>query len=127
MSHTITAEPEGFRVEVHGRLTTTAAFAVIDGLDANGADDSHRYELIDLRCAAPLGLSHVDLHAIARRAMKSTRRKGVRLALVGSDGTLGTNGRDYAHILGTWMSTTAWDVRTFPELDAAKAWAVAAS
>ena len=122
MSHTITAERDGYRVEVRGPLTAAHAFSVIDDLDAHGADDAHRYELIDLRQAAPLDLSHEELHSIARRAMRSNRRSGVRLALVGSVGTLGTNGRDYAHILGTWMSPIAWDVETFADLEAGEAW-----
>lgn len=123
MPHTITTEPDGYRMRLTGRLSVKDATAVIDDLDARGATDAHRYELVDLTSAEPLDLSHQELHEIARRAMRSSRRRGVRLALVGSADTLGTNGRDYAHILGTWMSPTAWTVATFADLATGERWA----
>ena len=126
MPHTITTEPAGYRMRLTGRLTVEGATAAIDDLDACGASDLHRYELVDLTDSEPLDLTHEDLHRIARRAMRSTRRPGVRLALVGSEGVLGTNGPDYAHILGTWMSPNAWNVETFCDLAAGEAWATLA-
>ena len=123
MPHTITPEHTGYRLRLTGPVTAADAIALIDELDERGATDEHQYELVDLLDAAPLDLTHEELHRIARRAMRSTRRTGVRLALVGPDRVLGTSGRDYAHILGTWMSPNAWSVDTFTDLTAGEAWA----
>jgi hypothetical protein len=126
MPHTILSVADGYRIRFTGRLTSEEATSTVAELIERGACGDHRYEVLDLTEAEPLTLSHEELHDIARRSRRPLGSPTIRLAIVGSSDVLGTNGADYAHILGSWVSD-AWDVRTFNELADGEAWAMAAT
>ena len=122
MPHTITQEPDGFEIRVTGTLRTDEAVEILDDLDDSDRAPDHAYELVDLSDADPLRFGLEELHLIARRATVSSRKPGVRLALVGPARVLGSNGRDYAHMLGTWMKPATWKVADFESVADAREW-----
>ena len=122
MPHAIIQEPTGFEVQVTGTLLVEEAVEILDDLDGSDGAPGHDYELVDLSAADPLDFELEDLHLIARRACLSPRRPGVRLALVGPPRVLGSNAREYAHMLGTWMKPATWDVADFDSVADARRW-----
>lgn len=126
MAHTITPEGRGFRIDFGGDLTVQSALAALDELDACDVTTEHHYELVDLSDVAPLELSVDDLHQIARRAVRTQRRTGIRLALAGPKHVVGSHAKEYAHILGSWIMPAMWNVRDFETVAEGREWAAAA-